>query len=369
MLDLHRLRMLREFKHRGTLIGVATAMSSTSAAVSRELTLLEADVGVPLLELAERHVRLTMQAEILVAHTEAVLTRLEQAEAEVAASPGTLIGTMRIAGFHVAAPSLVSTALDLLRAKHPGLLVHLTDQPPDAAMAALSAKEVDLVLVEEYADSPCVTPADVEVKEISRDTVRLALPPGTAVDGDEPWTAIRALAAHPWAMEPSDTPSRRWAASLLLRAGVEPDIRFESRDPTVRVRLVESGHAVALVPDLAWGESTPDVPLVSIGDEGRRRLLTAVRWGESARPAVLACRWAIARAIDQALRAQRVDTTTGMAVAGVRASTPGAGELGQEGQDREGEDDDEARLEHGEFRAGHDRRGDDGEAEGAADLE
>ena len=35
-------------------------------------------------------------------------------------------------------------------------------------------------------------------------------------------------------------------------AGFEPDVRFEKADPQPHIRLVESGNAVVLLPDLVW---------------------------------------------------------------------------------------------------------------------
>ncbi|GAA5609588.1 hypothetical protein Spla01_00718 [Streptomyces platensis] len=58
MFDLHRLRLLRELKHRGTLAAVAAALSYSPSAVSQQPSQLETEVGVPLLEPVGRRVRL-----------------------------------------------------------------------------------------------------------------------------------------------------------------------------------------------------------------------------------------------------------------------------------------------------------------------
>lgn len=126
MFGLHRLRLLRELRHRGTLAAVAEALSYAPSSVSQQLSRLEADVGVRLLEPVGRRVRLTEQAEILVAHTEAILERLERAEADIATSLTDLTGTLRIASFQTAALALLPTTLDLLRDRHPQLRVHVT---------------------------------------------------------------------------------------------------------------------------------------------------------------------------------------------------------------------------------------------------
>jgi DNA-binding transcriptional LysR family regulator len=84
--DLHRLRLLRELEHRGTITAVAAALSYSPSTISQQLSLLETEAGVPLLEPVGRRVRLTPQAEILVRHADIVLRQMEAAEAEIAQS-------------------------------------------------------------------------------------------------------------------------------------------------------------------------------------------------------------------------------------------------------------------------------------------
>ena len=75
MLDLRRLRLLRELHERGTIAAVAEALRFTPSAVSQQLAVLEREAGVPLLERAGRGVRLTDPALVLVGHAEALLER------------------------------------------------------------------------------------------------------------------------------------------------------------------------------------------------------------------------------------------------------------------------------------------------------
>ncbi|WP_171166974.1 LysR substrate-binding domain-containing protein [Streptomyces sp. I05A-00742] len=303
MFDLHRLRLLRELKHRGTLAAVAAALSYSPSTVSQQLSQLETEVGVKLLEPVGRRVRLTDQAEILVAHTEAVLERLERAEADIATSLAGLTGSLRVAAFQTAALALVPGALDLLRDAHPHLRVHVTQGEPETALPALSARDFDLVVAEEYPGDPHPRAAGLEERHLLDDTLRLALPAPDAVPGaaDGPTAALRSLAGHPWVMEPEGTASRRWAVSLCRDAGFEPDVRFESSDLLLHLRLVEQGHAAALLPDLVWNGRPPTVPLRPL-PRGRRtrRISTVVRRGRGRHPAVVACRDALRRAATRA---------------------------------------------------------------------
>ncbi|HJG81035.1 MAG TPA: LysR family transcriptional regulator, partial [Brevibacterium senegalense] len=45
MYDLHRMRLLRELAHRGTLAAVARALDLSPSAVSQQLSLLAREVG------------------------------------------------------------------------------------------------------------------------------------------------------------------------------------------------------------------------------------------------------------------------------------------------------------------------------------
>ena len=65
MLDVRRLRLLREVQVRGTIAAAAEALNFTPSAVSQQLSLLEQETGVELLRRVGRRVQLTPQAEIL----------------------------------------------------------------------------------------------------------------------------------------------------------------------------------------------------------------------------------------------------------------------------------------------------------------
>ena len=97
MLDLHRLRLLRELHARGTIAAVAEALRFTPSAVSQQLAVLEREAGVRLLERAGRGVRLTDAALVLVGHAEALLDRAELAQSDLAAATGKVARRGRIA--------------------------------------------------------------------------------------------------------------------------------------------------------------------------------------------------------------------------------------------------------------------------------
>src|SRR3954449_4690819 len=121
MLDVRRLRLLRELAERRTVTAVAAALSYTPSAVSQQLAGLERDAGVQLLERVGRGVQLNDAGRRLVVHADAVIAQLEAAEADLARASGRVAGRVRLASFQTAAHALVIPALEPLgeRPPHP----------------------------------------------------------------------------------------------------------------------------------------------------------------------------------------------------------------------------------------------------------
>ena len=302
MLDVRRLRLLVELRDRGTLAAVAEALSYSPSSVSQQLSQLEREAGVPLLVQVGRRVQLTPQAELLVAHARAVLDRLEEAEADVARSLTAVGGTVRIAVFQSAAHAVVPQALTLLRAEHPQLRVEVTEREPDVGLFEVSARDFDLVIAEQYPGHTRAHRDELDRVHLAADAIRLALPPhpaGRVGSVDE--AASRALVAAsgmPWVLEPAGTASRDWAEQLCREAGFEPDVRFETADLMAHIRLIRSGNAVGLLPDLVWAGEAPSVTLVDLPEHPEREVFTSTRHAAAARPAVVACREALTRAAE-----------------------------------------------------------------------
>ncbi|HYI18984.1 MAG TPA: LysR family transcriptional regulator, partial [Solirubrobacteraceae bacterium] len=73
MLDVRRLRVLREVARRGSLAGAADTLSYTPSAVSQQIAALEREAGTRLLERRARGVVLTEAGQTLVEHAEGIL--------------------------------------------------------------------------------------------------------------------------------------------------------------------------------------------------------------------------------------------------------------------------------------------------------
>jgi DNA-binding transcriptional LysR family regulator len=288
MLDVRRLRLLRELKIRGTLAEVAEALQYSPSSVSQQLALLEKEAGVELLRKTGRRVQLTPQAEVLVAHTSQLLETLEQAESDLAASLTTVTGTVRIAVFQSAALALMPGTLTRMSSSYPEVRVEMTQREPETALHETWARDFDLVIAEQYPGHAAPHYAELDRVALTSDAIRLAVPP--ALPGRPAIRTLADTAGLPWVMEPRGAASRHWAEQACRSAGFEPDVRFETADLQAQIRLIESGNAVALMPDLVWTGRSTSAQLLDLPGNPHRTVFTSVRRSSAKRPALLAAR-------------------------------------------------------------------------------
>src|SRR5919199_3868969 len=146
MLDVRRMRVLREVALQGSFSAAAEALSFTQSAVSQQIAALEREAGTVLVQRSARGVRLTEAGEALVRHTEAILARLAEAESELEAIAGLKGGRLRMASFESAGATLMPLAIAAFREQHPAVELSMTLLEPDDSLPQLRAGELDLAI-------------------------------------------------------------------------------------------------------------------------------------------------------------------------------------------------------------------------------
>ncbi|MGW5454591.1 LysR family transcriptional regulator [Nocardia sp. NPDC003979] len=286
MLDVRKLRLLRELAHRGTIAAVAEALSYTPSAVSQQLSALEKDAGVALLERSGRRVTLTPAAHLLVGHTETVLAALERADAELAGARTALVGTLRIGAFPTAARTLLSPALVTLSTEHPRLELTVTEIDPADVPDALRAGTLDIALTHDYDLVPADTDRALHTEPLHTETVFLATcDPAPA---DDP---LRAHRDSPWIAGTPGTLCHTMTIRACQAAGFTPRVRHHADDFDTVLALVAAGAGAAIIPGLALYAPPERLALTALPIRRRTRL--AYRNGTGEHPAVRAARSAL----------------------------------------------------------------------------
>src|ERR1700740_457798 len=83
MLDLHRLRLLKEFAARGTIARTAAVLGYTPSGWAQQLAAPARGAGTALLDRSARRAELTDAGRRLADHAERILAMVEEAETDL----------------------------------------------------------------------------------------------------------------------------------------------------------------------------------------------------------------------------------------------------------------------------------------------
>src|SRR5918998_2655850 len=154
MLDVRRMRVLREVAVRGSFSAAADALSFTQSAISQQIAALEREAGTTLVQRSARGVRLTQAGEAVVRHAEAIMARLAEAEAELEAIAGLRGGRLRMAAFESAGATLMPLAIAAFRSRHPAVELSLSLLDPEESIPLLRTGELDLAITFDARPNP-----------------------------------------------------------------------------------------------------------------------------------------------------------------------------------------------------------------------
>lgn len=242
MLDATKLATLRAVVAGGSLSAAARRLTLTQPAVSRQIRLLETQLGTPLVRRTRRGVIPTEAGRLLAEHAGAIEDRLRLAESEVAALAGRPAGRVRLGSFFTAFALLTPEIVARADVELPGVdLEHvLVDRA--GALAALAAGDLDAAIVFTYDDAP--PPAGIELLSLFADPARILLPAAHPLARRDA-LRIADLAGATWVRAVSGGAADRLDAAL---AGLEPRLlpAGHGDEPIEAQVYVASGAAVML---------------------------------------------------------------------------------------------------------------------------
>jgi DNA-binding transcriptional LysR family regulator len=274
MLDVRRMKVLREVASRGSFSAAAEALNFTQSAVSQHITTLEREAGTQLVERGSRGVRLTEAGRLLVEHAEAILARIECAEEDLAALAGLRGGRLRLLGFQSAGATLVPRAVAAFHERHPRVDLGMREAEPDEASARLKSGEADLALVYDHDATAGLLAPELELIPLIDDPYDVILPAGHRLAARRR-LSLADLAKEPWIASTSTCGCRRITEHVCREAGYEPRVAFEADETLAAQALVAAGVGVTPLPRLALATLHPGVVARTLRDAPVRRVWAA----------------------------------------------------------------------------------------------
>src|SRR3954470_7246986 len=200
MLDVRRLRLLREFADRGSIAATAKALGYTPSAVSQQLATLEREVGTALLDRTARSAELTDAGRRLAHHGDRILRMIEFAEADLAEAEPT--GQIVLTAFPTAAVAFAPALAHNLR-QHAGLTFQLRQTRHGDGLRQVRSGEVDIALIDDWTGRlPARGGGSLRFTLLMHDPVVLVVPSDHWAAGEGRDVDLRRLREESWLAAP-----------------------------------------------------------------------------------------------------------------------------------------------------------------------
>lgn len=277
-----RLRLLRAVVETGSIRATATALGYTPSAVSQQLTALQRETGLRLLERAGRGIEPTGAGRTLAAEAEPLFEALSRVDRVVEDLRAGRIGSLSIGYFGSAGSAWLPAVVAGLYAEFPALRLDLRM----TELAGPGRSDVDLDIFVEGPD-PEPLPG-YEVRQLADD------PYLVIVRADDPLASraevpLAELAGLRWIdNDLHDGRCRRVLLAACAEAGFSPEFAVETHDYRTAIPFVSTGIGITVVPELGVVDLLPGltaVPIVS--PTPVRRISVAVKASVAGNPAVV----------------------------------------------------------------------------------
>lgn len=268
--------VLLQIARAGSIVGAAESLHLTPSAVSHQLSRLEHELGVSLVERGPRSIRLTHAGRRLADHAQRVADVLTAAEEELTAHAEARVGLVRVAFFASAGLRLLPRAMSRFAARHPEADIELLMGEPHEVAGRLESGELDLAVTFRHPLELWEPPSSIQLEDLFVEPQLLVTSTRHRLS-DKSSVRLRELRGESWIATfgvSSGTSSLEHACN---RAGFRPKVRCRSDHYEVTLQLVRAGLGIALVPFLGLNHA-PGVHVMRLNEPDlERRISTAFR--------------------------------------------------------------------------------------------
>ena len=244
-MDLRQLEIIRAIADTGSFTAAGEKLHVSQSAISRQILLLEDELGEPVFHRIGRRIRITPAGESLLQLSHRVFQDLQETVSTISEKRDSLSGTIRLVGGMTVCLYVFPTLLAEVRRVHPHLDLKVTVGSAERSIAMLRSGAGDLGMI----TLPIEATDLVSVPALEEELLLITYP------------------AHPLAKKRSIQPAdldkqefvlfetgsitRRLVESFFAREGVEPQIIMETENVEIIKAMVRSGLGISIIPSQA----------------------------------------------------------------------------------------------------------------------
>jgi DNA-binding transcriptional LysR family regulator len=234
----------------GGFTAASERLGLSQPAVSRAITALEKDLGVPLFIRGRRGLTLTEAGSIALNRAREAVAQVTLMHTEIAALAGDITGTLSLASLPTATAMLVAPQLRTFAGRHPAVTIRL-----------LEGSEQE---VRDWLDQGVVEAGVVSLPIKGLDSAALGNQEMVAVVPADSWLAGKETVGYADLAKQPFVRGTGGAADVFMpmarQAGVRFDVAFEARESAAALEIVAAGLGVSILP----GEGLPALTGVAV---------------------------------------------------------------------------------------------------------
>jgi DNA-binding transcriptional LysR family regulator len=234
--------MFRAVAEEASFTRAARRLNVSQSAVSRQLQLLEGELGGPLLHRSPKGITLTAEGELLLRTANRVHRDIREAVWEISETQKLKRGRLSIAGGMTACIYVLPKLLKRFRTLHKDVDLLVTSGSADTILGLLRNHRVDLALL-----TLPIVGADLEVSSVLREELVVVTAPRHPL-AKQHLIDVRSLARYPLVLFESGSNTRRVIDQFFLAQNIPMNVAMETESVEIIKAMVASGLGITLIP-------------------------------------------------------------------------------------------------------------------------
>jgi DNA-binding transcriptional LysR family regulator len=244
-MDLRQLEILQAIAETGSFTACGRKLHVSQSAISRQIALLEEELGEQLFLRVGRQVRMTPAAEALVQLGQRVFQDVRETVDAVTDRTRELRGALRLSGGMTVCLYVFPPLVKQLRRAHPKLDVRMTVATAGRSVEEIRAGRVDAGLLTLPVDEP-----DLVTLPVLREELLLVTMPGHRLAKRRKIVA-QDLAGEPFVLFEAGSGTRRVIDRFFLAENIEPNVVMDTENVEIIKAMVKTGLGIGIVPYMA----------------------------------------------------------------------------------------------------------------------
>jgi DNA-binding transcriptional LysR family regulator len=249
-MDLRQLEIIRAIADTGSFTAAGEKLHVSQSAISRQILLLEDELGEPVFHRIGRRIRITPAGESLLQLSHRVFQDLQDTVSLISDKRESLRGTIRLVGGMTVCLYVFPVLLSEVRKVHPHLDMKVTVGSAERSIAMLRSGAGDLGLL-----TLPVEASDLVSVPVLREELLLVTYPAHPL-AKKKTISPSDLDKQPFVLFETGSITRRLVEEFFARERIAPEIIMETENVEIIKAMVRSGLGISIIP---WQAAVDDV--------------------------------------------------------------------------------------------------------------